>query len=508
MKRTKTMSRVAAWLLALLLVFMTILLCACGDEENSGSTNNSSSTENTPSDTVSSVLEATDVPPEAINLNGRKINVLCNDFTASTIHGYTGEIVYSKEDKASSVDVAKKAIIDYVETEYNCTVDGVLDKTGTIGQTVQNMVTSGTYDYDIVFTSPSALVAMVQSGTLTDLNAVKTLHLSNSWWDQNAVKQLSIANKLYFVNGDINTFDDLGTFCVIFNKTLKEKLNIEEDFYQTALEGNWTLDHFMEICKGVTIETNGDGVLDELDQWAFGTETYNVFVQVLGGGLHLIDKDENDMPYIAFESNPQQHYSALDTIISFYKSADVMVADDGSHTKYPGVEVFEETVNKAFREGRELFYMGGLFNLAAFRDMEDDIGVLPIPKTFAGQDTYYHTITPYGTSFLAIPKNLPDVEDLGLVIEALAMKSKELLTPAFYDTQLKYRDLRDNESGEMLDLIFATRSFDHGPIYNWSGMLGIFRSLDTNYASRFESSMSSIRAALDDTVALIKEQDS
>lgn len=505
MKQTQTASRSAAFLLALLLVFTLFLLCACGEEENADS---SSSEENTPSDTISSVLKPTDVPPEKAELNGRKINVLCNDFTASTILGYTGEIVYSDEDNASSVDVAKKAVIDYVETEYHCIIDGVLDNTGIIGQTVQNMVTSGTYDYDIVFTSPAALTSMVQAGTLTDLKSVNTLNLSNSWWDQNAVEQLSIAHKLYFVNGDINTFDDLGTFCVIFNKSLKERLGIEENFYQTALDGNWTLDHFMEICKGVTTETNGDGVLDELDQWAFGTETYNVFVQVLGGGLHLIEKDENDMPYIAFESNPQQHYNALDKIVAVYQSADVLVADDGTHTKYPGIEVFEETVNKAFREGRELFYMGGLFNLAAFRDMEDDIGVLPIPKTFAEQDAYYHTITPYGTSFLAIPKNVPDVDNLGLVIEALAMKSKEFLTPAFYDTQLKYRDLRDNESGDMLDLIFATRLFDHGSIYNWGGMLSIFRSLDTNYASRFDSSINSIRAALDDTVKLIEEQDS
>ena len=501
MKRTQTISRVFACLLALLLAFTAVLLCACGQEEANGGT---SSAGNTVSGTDSSAPESTDVPPEKADLDGRVINVFTWDFTRASIQGYTGEVIYSEEDDASAVDVAKKAVVDYVETEYNCEIDGVMDNTTNLVTTVQNMVTTGTYDYDIIFTSQASLVSMAQAGTLTDLKTVGTLNLKNSWWDQNAVEQLSIVNKLFYVNGDINTFDDLGTFCVLFNKSMKERLSIEEDFYETARKGDWTLDHFMEICKGITSEYNGDGVLNEFDQWALGTETYNVFVQVLGGGLHLIEKDDDDRPYIAFEKNPQRMYTALDTIINFYKSSDVMVADDGSFPQYSNV--WEETINKAFKEGRELFYMGGLFNLAAFREMEDDIGVLPIPKTFKDQDDYYHTVTTGNTSYLAIPRNVPDVENLGLVIEALAMKSKELVTPAFYDTQLKYRDLRDDESGEMLDLIFATRSFDHGPAYNWGNILHIFQEVDPNYASKIDAAMDAIQIAMEDTVDLIESQ--
>ncbi|MCH5182768.1 MAG: hypothetical protein J1E00_01205 [Oscillospiraceae bacterium] len=517
MKRTKSISRVIACLFALLLAFATVLLCACGEEGTGGSNSSAgngspdaetSAQESSDADSETSGpsdAESSDLPPAVVDLTGRKINILCKDFTTSAIQGYTGEVLYSQEGNASSVDVAKKAIIDYVESLYGCTVDGVLDNSNDLVQLVQNMVISDTHDYDMIFTNLASLVSMSQAGTLMDLNSIHTLNLNNSWWDQNAVSQLSIAHKLFYVNGDINTFDDLGTFCVIFNKSLKNRLSIEEDFYQTVRDGNWTLDHFMEVCKGITVDLDGDGI-NERDQWALGTETYNIFVQVLGGGLHLIEKDENDLPYIAFKNNPQRHYSALDAITAFYRSADVMVADDGSHSHLQNE--FEDTVNKAFREGRELFYMGGLFNLAAFRDMEDDIGVLPIPKTFQNQDNYYHTVSTYGTTFLAIPYGVQGAEELGLVIEALAMKSQELLTPVFYDTQLKYRDLRDNESGEMLDLIFATRLFDHGPAYNWGGMLGIFRSLDMDYASRFESSMDSIQSALDDTIQLIQEQNS
>lgn len=497
MKRSQTVSRYAACILALLLV-LTMLLCACSEEEV-GETSSSAPT----SGTFSTEPESTDVPPEIIDLNEREISVFTWDFTRASIQGYTGEILYSEEDNSSAVDVQKKAVSDYVESAYNCTIDGLFDNTINLVNTVQNMVYSGTYDYDIIFTSQASMVTMVQNGTLTDLKSVKTLELSNSWWDQNAVEQLSLANKLFYVNGDINTFDDLGTFCVIFNKSLKNRLAIEEDFYQTVKDGNWTLDHFMEICKGITMDSNGDGTINEFDQWGFGTETYNVFVQVLGGGLHIIEKDENDLPYLSFANSPQRLYSAMEKIITFYQDPETMVADGGKYNQYPNV--WEETINKAFREGRELFYMGGLFNLAAFRDMEDDIGALPIPKTFADQDEYYHTVTTGNSSYMAIPYGIPDVEDLGLVIEAIAMKSKELVTPAFYDTQLKYRDLRDDESGEVLDLIFATRSFDHGPAYNWGNILHTFQTVDLNFVSRLESSRSAVETAMQNTIDTILE---
>ncbi len=493
-------------LLPLLLVLALLLLCACG--EDSGSSSSSADTGSVGTTSEPQTGNSDNVPPEVIDLGGRTINVLCWQFGygATSILGYTGEIIYSTEENATEIDVQKKAVIDDVSSRYNCEITGILDggdpTTDAIMTKVQEMVSSGTFDYDIVFHNANSLAHMAQNGLLTDLSSVETLHLNNSWWDQNAVEQLSIDNKLFYVNGDINTYDDLGTWCVLFNKSLKERLGIEEDFYQTARDGDWTFDHLIEICQGITRDINGDGTVDEFDQWAFGTENYNVFVQVLGGGLHVVEKDENDLPYISVKDHPTELYSALDKIIGFYTSDEVMVADGGKYTQYSNP--WEATVYKAFMEGRELFYMCGLIHLAAFRDMEDQIGVLPIPKTFADQDRYYHTVSVNNSSYLAIPRNLPDVEELGTVIEALAMKSQQLVTPSFYNKQLKYRDVRDDESGEMLDLMFKTRSFDLGPAYNWGGLMTAYYTIDPNYASRFESLLSAAEAEMDQCVLNIQ----
>ncbi len=493
-----SLSRLLPLLLALVLALLP--LCACEETEPSGE----SSTGTSQTTDVSQSGNPKDVQPEVIDLGGRTINVLCWHwgYGGNSIVGYTGEIIYSTEENASEIDVQKKAVIDDVSDRYNCEIAGKIDggdpANDVIANKVREMVTTGTYDYDIVFQGSGFLSNMAKNGLLTDLNTVESLHLENSWWDQNAVKQLSIGNKLFYVNGDINTYDDLGTWCVLFNSSLKDRLGITEDFFQTVRDGNWTFDHLIELCQGITRDTTGDGTIDEHDQWAFGTETYNVFVQVLGGGLHVIEKDGDDMPIISVKEHPTQLYAALDKIIEFYTSDEVMVADGGKYSQYSNP--WDETVYKAFMEGRELFYMCGMIHLAAFRDMEDKIGVLPIPKTFADQDSYYHTVSVNNSSYLAIPLNLPDVEAVGTVIEALAMKSQQLVTPAFYDKQLKYRDVRDDESAEMLDLIFSTRSFDLGPAYNWGNLMSAYYTIDPNYTHRFESLLSAAETAMEECI--------
>ncbi|MBQ0092444.1 MAG: extracellular solute-binding protein [Clostridiales bacterium] len=486
-------------LIALLLVSLLATFCACGE------TGDTSSEPPTTSEETSEAPEDTNIYPEVIDLLGREINVLCWDWGAgsNSILGYTGEILYSTEDRATAVDTAKAAVIDWVEDTYHCTIGGILDSSADPQQTVMNMLTTGLYNYDILFQNSTRLSGMVTNNLLTDLNSIPTLHLSNSWWDQNSVQDLSIANHLYYVCGDINTYDNLGTWCILFNKDLKEAMNIEEDFYQTVKDGGWTFDHFMEICKDVTHESDGTPGINELDTWAFGTETYNMYVQVLAGGIKIVEKDDNDLPFFTVEKRTEETYNALTKIVDFYKSADVMVANDGTYnSKY--TNVWEGTVHKAFIEGRELFYECGLINVASFRRMDNEFGILPVPMTFDGQDRFYHTVSSDNSSYLAIPFGVPNEEDLGVVIEAISMKSKELVTPEFYDIQLKYRDARDDESAEMLDLIFATRSFDLGSAFRWGNILGQYMTLDSNFASRFDSALIAANTAMQNTIDSIK----
>ncbi len=50
-------------------------------------------------------------------------------------------------------------------------------------------------------------------------------------------------------------------------------------------------------------------------------------------------------------------------------------------------------------------------------------------------------------------------------MEELAYQGKKLLTPAYYDQTLIGQYTRDEESVDMLDIIFATRVYDVGIYY-------------------------------------------
>lgn len=497
-----------------LLVFVLIcalalpVLCACGDNTADTSSAAESNADNTVSGTVS---ESTDILPDVINLGGREINVLCWDWTAgsNSIFGYTGEILYKNSDEAnaSSVDVQKKAVIDYVESNYNCTIGGELVNNTSFISDIEAMVTTGTQDYDIIFANTLQAANLLSKNLLSDLTEVTTIRLENSWWDQNAVKDMSIDGRLFWTCGDINTYDNLGTWCVLFNKNLKTDLVIEEDFYQMAKDGTWTWDAFMEICKGVTTEITGDNTIDEFDRWALGTETYNIYVQVVGAGIRICEKDDDDLPYFTINTQTEQTYNALESIVNFYNGNEVMVANGGKYDNKGYSNVWESTVHKAFIDGRELFYMCGLINVAGFRTMDDEFGILPIPKTFETQDRYYHTVSTSNSSYMMLPYGVADIEDLGTVIEAIAMKSQELVTPEFYENQLKYRDARDDDSAAMLDLIFETRAFDLGPIFSWGNILSCYTAMDTNYASRFDSTLDAAELAMQESIELISSYD-
>ena len=486
----------------LLLALLTPMLFSCdGDKTDSSG---------------SQPQEETSIDPSTIflvpktDLGSRTFNILCWDFGygSNSILGYSGEVLYNEE-KPDSVDDAKKKVIDIVEERFNCTITGeMVYGTQSIPSIVRNQVEAGLNEYDFVFDQIFQAAPLVAEGKLLNLYDIGTIDFEQPWWDHNAVEDLTIGGKAYFAAGDINTYDNQGTWCVLFNKTLKQSLGIEEDFYQMVRDKEWTFDNFVEICSrpGVTRELNGDGVLDENDQWAFGTESYNMYVQLVGGGIKICEKDENDLPYLTLSRSAEATYTHLGKILDFYNRHDlVMVANFSNYANKGFQNVWEATVHKAFIEGRELFYMCGLINAASFRTMEDEFGILPIPMLTDTQDSYHHTISVQNSTVLFIPDGVEDPEAVGTVISALSEESRKYVTPAYYDVQLKYRDTRDNESGEMLDLIFSTRTFDVGAAYNWGGILGAYmgESAD-NLVSRFQTILPSVETKLEETVEAIE----
>lgn len=110
------------------------------------------------------------------DMGGKTFNVLCHDWGSASILGYTGEIMYDEENP-SSVDEAKKWVVDYVESTYNCEIVGEKTNTVSIPETIKNQVLSGSNDseYDICFTGISSTAPLAIEGLIEDLNTISTI---------------------------------------------------------------------------------------------------------------------------------------------------------------------------------------------------------------------------------------------------------------------------------------------------------------------------------------------
>ena len=143
-----------------------------------------------------------------------------------------------------------------------------------------------------------------------------------------------------------------------------------------------------------------------------------------------------------------------------------------------------------FNDNRALFYTRYIKAISWFRDMETDFGVLPYPKWDETQKDYCNTMHAYGTSYLCIPLTVYDSEMSGAVLEALSYYGQKLIKPAYYEKNLKGKYIRDEESAEMLDLIFASRFFDVGTYYQVGGynerVINMMQQNDTDFASMYQ----------------------
>jgi len=117
--------------------------------------------------------------------------------------------------------------------------------------------------------------------------------------------------------------------------------------------------------------------------------------------------------------------------------------------------------------------------------MEADFGIIPYPKYDENQARYY--VRSGGGWPKIVPAHAPNPERTSIILEALAAESRNTVVPAFKEINLKTKISRDNESAEMLDLIFNSGFGDVGT-FLWleirDALVGVVKS--GNYASMAE----------------------
>ena len=97
------------------------------------------------------------------------------------------------------------------------------------------------------------------------------------------------------------------------------------------------------------------------------------------------------------------------------------------------------------------------------------------------------------------------------MLDALGAESKNVLTPAYYDQYLKSKGTRDNDSEEMLDVIFGSMTYDIGYLYNFGELGGMVLNMvngyQTDLASRYAKYESKALTAIDKMVEAFRDME-
>ena len=163
-----------------------------------------------------------------------------------------------------------------------------------------------------------------------------------------------------------------------------------------------------------------------------------------------------------------------------------------------------------FKSGRALFYTEVVQYIVALgKEMESDFGVLPVPKYNKQQEDYI-TWTNGICSTSSVTKAVKDLDKLGTTLEILAIMSYQRVTPAFYDTVLQRKSVRDEESQGMLDIIFKTRTYDLCMYYNL-GLEPLFKTCvndnKANFSSNYSKKERSAQKTLDKLITKFAKED-
>jgi len=350
----------------------------------------------------------------------------------------------------------------------------------------RKIIQAGSDEFDAVIGANWTHIELVRARCLTNLYNIPNMDISKPWWDQRAIEEMSYKkSKLYYISGDIMYYDKYGIGIVYFNKRLFVDNGLEYP-YEKARGGVWTLDEFSSLIKNFSRDLNGDGVMDENDQWGMAENTGAVYHFLIGCGEKTVTLDSEGVPVINTISDRHiKVVEALGGLFSDQNNTLLAGSKQLSHIANP----YNDGIFKVFREGRALMFFEMIGTIPTFRDMEDDFGLLPLPKFDAGQKNY-HSFTSYGwaTSY-SVPVTNSDLARTGMILETMSGYSTDTLIPAVIDVSLKSKFARDEESAEMLQIIFETKTYDLGVDYNWGNLYGVYADAAQKGFSAFVSAM-------------------
>lgn len=374
----------------------------------------------------------------------------------------------------------------------------ILDKSVAAGDDVCDMI-------NIVDRDVMSLLA--KGKCIYSIGELPYIDPSKEYWNQKTKELYTIAGKSYFLNGAnmLNYIDTIKH--LVYNKQIAQDNGIE-NIYNLVREGKWTMDKMFDIAKSVTRDINGDGIMDDNDLWgiiAWPDEFYPAMWADIDNPL--VKKGEDGLPYFNVPGNMR----LTDIFNKLYDRSNEGGLYDtyvDKKSKFANVPAHYSYVNAMFSEGHGLFASSAFRKMLAFRDMEADYGIVPYPtyeEKKPGEPYNGYAAT---SMIFFVPVVNPDPERVSIIMEAQAAGFYKYVIPAYYDIIVREKLTRDDESRDMLDMLYKNAFSDMADtifIGVRGQYAGLFRTKSNTIASHTEKIADSIDTMLEKAIAAFQE---
>lgn len=489
----------------LLLLSLVAAFAACEEtDETSGVTS-------APSETVSETSEEplfSNLPE--ITFGGADFTVLVN----GDCYSLPSEDILPQERSDSALQDAVKTRNDKIEERFDVKIREVrTETTADMINNIRSNAAAGVSQYDMVMPFMSEAATLAMEGLFLDLASLEDIHLDRDYYDRDAVEGLSVAEKNYFVTGDLSLHSLSCTHAIIFNKDMIREYNMESP-YDLVKNGEWTIDKLWEMAREVTADTDGTSGMSCTDTYGFLVNSNFAGSMFVGAGYRFTRKNEKDEPIIAIEeSGAVSAIEKITALINDEKASGKLA--DGSSFQTSAVasgKTLWVAADEAVAYKRAMFRAISLSDVFAMGQYDCSFGILPAPKLDTTQDRYYNRVSTLGATCVAIPYNVKDQKFSAVITDALMQSSTDTIKHTYFDVILKNRKIEDSESVDMLDIIFDTRVYDLGSVYNWGGsseydvgsITGFLNSVafdDTKeFTSTWQSIEGKVQADMDATI--------
>ncbi|MBQ9779756.1 MAG: hypothetical protein IJW00_02310 [Clostridia bacterium] len=326
---------------------------------------------------------------------------------------------------------------------------------------ISTNIKSNSGDYDIVACAAYVTVNEALNGTFADLRQTDYIDFEKPYWSQGYNEVIEYQGTQYTITGSMVLSLYRFAFITTFNKRLFTEAKVEAP-YDAVKNGEWTLDYQTSLVP--LFHNDNDGTPDDVnDIYGLVTTPYiSVDPYWSSCDVPIVGRDADGGYEFIFDI--EKLFDVTE------KTMKLFYGTDGATYTYEhyGLDDEQNDIRIMFSTGNAAMATVRIMELESgdMRQMEDQFGVLPMPKYDTNQKQY-KTLLHDQFTVMAIPTTVTGdrLNEMSAVLECMASEGHKLVRPAYYESALRYKYMKDPESWEMMDIIIDNIYIDAGIIY-------------------------------------------